>query len=240
MNPANTKARLLREKLLALIARGVGGEADSAKRKLARLERAYDFTAPNPDGGDLFADALEGIAYMHRGNDRALAETFADSELACFVKWAIQAAYGIEGKLKENPDRTFTLIVEAAAESMKTMNFIARTLHNAFRDLLAQFLALPGASTRDGRLFIRAVYDGCLNDEKAAGERLPSPVAAKVRKGRRRSLAVAPALAVHPYSIGLEMGRRVRLRIPIEQIAGDLKNREEVARLAACTSNCNL
>lgn len=53
----------------------------------------------------------------------------------------------------------------------------------------------------------------------------------KQPKGRSRSLVTAPALALHPYAIGLEMGRKVRLSIPIEQIAGDLADAEKLARL---------
>lgn len=235
--PANTKAHILREKLKALVDRGIAGEQASAARKLKRLEAKYDFGAANPDGGDLFADALKkfgdptGCYWQHRGNERPLAEVFADSEIASFVKYALLNAYRIEGKIRENQDRTFTVIVEAAKESMKTLNFVARTLHNAFRALLAAFLTLPGASQRDARLFIRAVYDGCLNDEKQPGERLPERAPVKMPKGRKRALVVAPALAIHPYSVGLEMGRKVRLSIPLDQIAGDLKEADRIARL---------
>ncbi len=231
MKPANTKARALRAKLAALVERGVAGEADSAKRKLARLEKSFDFTAENPDDAatrDLFRDAL-GSYGMHRD----CAEKFADYDIASFVKWAILNAYGIEGKLRENRDHTISLVLEASHESMKVINHVARLLNRAFSDLLAAFLALPGAGERDGRTFVRACYDGCMNDQRKDCEPLPSRATVKMPKGKKRSVVVAPGIAIHPYTVGVELGRKIRISVPIEQIAGDLKNREEAARLAA-------
>jgi hypothetical protein len=70
-----------------------------------------------------------------------------------------------------------------------------------------------------------------LNDEKKPGEKLPERSPAKAPKGRKRSLVNAPALALHPYTIGLSMGRRVRLCVPVESITGELAEAERIARL---------
>jgi hypothetical protein len=75
------------------------------------------------------------------------------------------------------------------------------------------------------------VYDGALNDEKKPGEKLPERSPTKTAKGRKRSLVNAPALALHVYSVGLELGRKVRLSIPVEQITGALVEAERVCRL---------
>ena len=228
--PATTKAHILRAKLAELVARGVDGEKDSAARKLARLEAAFDFTAPNPDGADFFVDT-PGASTIRRGQHaRALDEVFTDSEIAVFVKFAILAAYKVDGTIRDNRNGTFTVSVEAEIQSIKTLNFIAKTLHDAFRALLAAFLKLPGASERDSRMFIRAVYDGALNDEKKPGEKLPERSPTKAAKGRKRSL-VSVGLALHPYQIGVEMGRKVRLCVPVESIAGELAEAERIARL---------
>ena len=131
--PATTKAHILRAKLAELVARGVDGEKDSAARKLARLEAAFDFTAPNPDGADFFVDT-PGASTIRRGQHaRALDEVFTDSEIAVFVKFAILAAYKVDGTIRDNRNGTFTVSVEAEIQSIKTLNFIAKTLHDAFR-----------------------------------------------------------------------------------------------------------
>ena len=38
-------------------------------------------------------------------------------------------------------------------------------------------------------------------------------------------------IALHPYQIGVEMGRKVRLCVPVESIAGELAEAERIARL---------
>ena len=232
MKPATTRAHILRAKLAELVARGVDGEKDSAARKLARLEAAFDFTAPNPDGGDLFVDT-PGASTVRRGQHaRALDEIFHDGEIAVFVKFAILAAYRIDGTIRDNRDGTFTVSVEAEAQSMKTLNFIGKTLHGAFRALLAAFLKLPGASERDSRMFIRAVYDGALNDEKKPGEKLPERSPTKSAKGRKRSL-VSTGIALHVYSVGVQLGKKIRMNVPLEQIACDLADADRIHRIDA-------
>lgn len=226
--PANTKARALRAKLQALVARGVAGEASSAQAKLSKLESRYDFNVPNPDGADLFADAV----FVRRGNQRPLSEVFHNSEIACFVKWALQSAFKLDALIRDRRDGTFTLEAECAVESLKSLNHVARQLRIGFETLWQTFRELPGATDRDARTFLRGLWDSCMGDERPAGQMLPARVAPAVKgRTRKRGLALPPALAVHPYEAGLALGGKIRLQIPIEQIAGDLQDADRLARL---------
>ena len=48
LKPANSKARVLLKKLLALAERGIDGEKTTAQRKIRRLKARFDFSAPEP------------------------------------------------------------------------------------------------------------------------------------------------------------------------------------------------
>ena len=56
LEPANSKARALLKKLLALAERGIDGEKASAQRKIRRLKTRFDFSGPDPaETPDLFS-----------------------------------------------------------------------------------------------------------------------------------------------------------------------------------------
>ena len=224
-------APLLRAKLDVLSKLGVEGEAESATRKLENLLEKWDFDAPNPDGDDLFTSLASGHVRMQMGDKRDLKEKYQCADMAAFIKWSLLEAYGIDGRIRQNKDGSFTLTAECAAEHLKTLNHVAKILHAAFRELMVTFLALPGASSRDSRIFLRGIYDGMMNDPKKPGELLPKRSPVKMQLAKKKALAHAPGLAIHPYTTGMEMGARVRMSIPIEQIAGDLKDAEARARL---------
>ena len=63
LEPANSKARALLKKLLALAERGIDGVTTSAQRKIRRLKGRFDFSAPEPaEIPDLFSGSFKPSA----------------------------------------------------------------------------------------------------------------------------------------------------------------------------------
>jgi hypothetical protein len=90
VKPANSKARALLEKLLALAERGIDGEKASAQRKIRRLKARFDFSAPEPaETPDLFSGRFTPSATAR--------PIFAfgpnEFEVANAVKWARKWLY---------------------------------------------------------------------------------------------------------------------------------------------------
>ena len=64
LKPANSKARALLKKLLALAERGIDGEKTSAQRKIRRLKARFDFSAPDPaETPDLFSGSFKRFSH---------------------------------------------------------------------------------------------------------------------------------------------------------------------------------
>lgn len=232
--PATIAARTLRDKLRQLAERGIDGEAESARKKLARLEARYDFdAAPEMDEINLFAGFT---ARRSSGKAKVLKTTNGcSSDIASFIKWALRSAFNIEGALQIKPDGNIALVVEADSESVPTLNRIAGVIRSSFEALWAQFALLPGATERDAKTFLLGLYDGMMDDARAAGTPLPARTPQKKAKGRARKNAVAhvPGLAIHPYTVALDLGRKIRLSVPIGAIVEELGEQERIARLNA-------
>jgi hypothetical protein len=98
--------------------------------------------------------------------------------------------------------------------------------------LLAKFSAVDGVGPSDRGVFVRGLYDGMMNETRRNGERLPGRMTGvKVRKSARAgklAVAEAPGLRIHPYSLGLGLGRQVRFSVPLDKITAELE--EQVQR----------
>ena len=229
MKPANTKARALLGKLERLADPANGGTPDeiaTAKRKLHRLRSRYDFSKPDPAGQEEL-DIFSGIARRRNTRHTAHVHTFEppDFDIANSVKWAIEQATGIPCSFRDGE--------LSAAVTPGTANRLAKVaLHitESFKALLDQFGRLHGVSASDRRLFVHGLYDGMMNDPRGIGERLPG---AATSQGRRKKAAKSvparpdqpphsPHLAVHPYTIALDLGRQIRFATPIAAIAAEL------------------
>ena len=214
--PANEKVRALFRKLQALAERGVDGEREVARRKLARLTVRYDFTAPaDCDTPDLFAGRFARSStarpiYSFKSNEAALASS---------VKWAIEGATKVSC-LHRGAD----LLAEVTPATARRLRQISDHLAQSFRLLLDRFGAVDGVTAADRSAFLMGLYDGMMNEVRPPGQRLPgrsNPV--RRRKAKASSAHKAAAMQAHPYSIAVSLGKQIRFLAPLEQIAGELE-----------------
>lgn len=158
LKPANTKARKLLAKLQELAERGIDGEREVAKRKLARLKSRLDFTAPDPasKGPDLFAGVFQ------RGSFGVEIHCFTaeDFDIANCVKWAIETAAKVPCSYRDGH-----LIAEATAGTANRLARVALHIAESFRALADKFKALPGADAKDRPVFVMGLYDGKRKDK---------------------------------------------------------------------------
>jgi hypothetical protein len=221
MKQANVKARELLAKLERLADPangGAPGEIAAANIKLERLRSRFDFSVPAPEETfDLFAQ----IRDKRRARRAAHIHTFeaAEFDIASSVKWAIEQATGIPCVFRGGD-----LLASAREATARKLGEIARHIADAFRELLGQFGRLQGVTACDRRVFIRGLYDGMMGDTRDVGERLPSAVLSRSKRTRPKkgAVALAPGLAVHPYTVALSLGRQIRFAVPLEEIVAEL------------------
>lgn len=214
---ANRRVRLLRSKLEALAAVGVGGEKTNAQVKLDKLLARYDFKAPTVEIGDMFAGR-----FVASPVSRWLASfPQQDQALAAIVKWAIENATGLHASFRGE-----AVYVEADTSCLPQLTKIACRISEGFRTLWHSFARVPGVTTSDQCLFLRGIYDGMMNDGRQVGERLPERrIEAVRRSGKRNALAAPSGLHVHPYTVALDLGRQLRFETPITDIVGSLEEK---------------
>ncbi|HUC85811.1 MAG TPA: hypothetical protein VL970_11510 [Candidatus Acidoferrales bacterium] len=216
LKPVTPKARALFKKLKALAEQGIGGEKSSAQKKLARLTARFDFNAPDlVEMPDLFSGK-----FSHSATARRIG-SFAkhDFDVANSVKWAIESATRIPC-IYRNGD----LLAEATPSTANRLAEIATHIAESFRALLGQFGAVDGVNGKDRGVFVMGLYDGMMNDARSAGQRLPNRGGAvKLRKPRKNSVAPAANLHVHPYTVGLSLGKQIRFSAPLAQITAELE-----------------
>jgi hypothetical protein len=230
MKPANTKARALLAKLERLSEPangGTDGEVANAKRKLATLKARFDFNAPDPNcAKDIFA----GFKYTRRIGFAAQVFSFRPDEfdIANSVKWAIERATGVPCSFRGGD-----LLAEATPSTANRLAKLAAHIAENFRALLDKLAKLDGVRAQDRTIFVRGLYDGMMNDGRKVGDKLPNRIAKPVRrlKAKKGTVATAPGLSVHPYTVALGLGRQIRFAAPIEQIAAELERATQPASI---------
>jgi hypothetical protein len=216
VKPANSKARALLKKLLALAERGIDGEKTSAQRKIRRLKARFDFSAPDPaETPDLFSGSFK------RSTTARPIYSFGPNEfeVANAVKWAIESATKIQCVYRDRE-----LLAEASSATARRLEEIAFHIASSFRALLDKFSAAGGVSTDDRGVFIMGLYDGMMSETRNAGEPLPSrPGLVKQRRRRKPAAPRATGLHVHPYTLAVGLGKRIRFSVPVGEIAAELE-----------------
>jgi hypothetical protein len=213
---ANAKAWAKLKKLEALAERGIDGERLVAQRMLKKLKARLDFSGQAPaETPDLFRGKFKGASQARH------VYCFKPCELdvANSVKWAIEAATGIRCVY-----RGCDLLAEASPGTAKQLTGIAEHIAQSFLTLIAQFSAVAGVTATDRRTFIMGLYDGMMNDQRDAGQPLPSRPRSKA-KGRAKTPVANPAsnLHVHPYTIACGLGRQIRFSVPLTEIVAELQ-----------------
>ena len=232
MSPATATHFELREKLQRLATDGVGGEAESARARLARLASKFDFSVQILRAGDIFTDAAQVIANRADAHTLGIALRLSEPH-AIFTKWAIDEGFKIESRWRTRPDGTAELCACVLARSIPNVAKAAAHIAASFGALWQTFRALPGATDADCRAFMLGLYDGMIGTARKAGEKLPSKVAqtVKAKKGKRKAVAIAPGLSIDPYEVAVPLGERVRMSAPLADLEHDLQDAEMRARL---------
>ena len=216
LKPANSKARALLQKLLALAERGIDGEKTSAQRKIQRLKARFDFSVPDPaETPDLFSGSFKPSAtarpiYSFGPNEFQVANA---------VKWAIESATGIQCVYRDR-----VLLAVANSATARRLEEIALHIGSSFRALLDKFGAVGGVSADDRGVFVMGLYDGMMNETRNAGQLLPSrPGSVKRQKGKKRVVSRAAGLHVHAYTLAVGLGKQIRFSAPVDEIVAELE-----------------
>jgi hypothetical protein len=216
LKPANSKARALLKKLLALAERGIDGEKASAQRKIHRLKARFDFSAPDPtETPDLFSGSYK------RSDTARPIYSFGPTEfeVANSVKWAIESATGIQCVYRDR-----VLMAEASLATARRLEGTALHIASSFRALIDKFSTVGGVSAQDRGVFVMGLYDGMMNEIRNIGQPLPSrPGSAKRQKGKKRPASLSSGLHVHPYTLAVGLGKQIRFSVPVEEIAAELE-----------------
>jgi hypothetical protein len=63
-----------------------------------------------------------------------------------------------------------------------------------------------------------------MNESRVVGQPLPKP-APRILKKQRGKATASPSstLNVHPYTLGLELGKQIRFSIPVDQVNAELE-----------------
>lgn len=209
MRTPTRNAWKLRKALQALVERGIEGEAETAGRKLHRLESRYDFSAGEMES--LFSGKF------HRSGRAVFLTLFEPGEMtvAGFVKWAIENGTKIPAIWRNDG-----LWVEADSESLPRLQRLADTVRIAFVELWRNFAAAPGVRSGDRQLFMLGLYDGMMADSWQAGKALP--VSAPAKNEKRGKSVARTGLTLHPYSVAVELGQGIRFNTPIAELTDQL------------------
>ena len=218
LTPASSKARALLKKLEALAERGIDGEKLAARRKLARLKARFDFSQPGEAGEAGAPHLFFGDFKPSRTARKIYSFGAHEFDVANSVKWAIESAAKVTCVYRHGD-----LLAEAAAPTARKLAEIAGYIANSFRALIEHFGALDGATAGDRNVFVMGLYDGMMGETRHTGDRLPGrSQGKKTRKTKKVSPPHAAGLHVHPYTVGLSLGRQIRFSAPLEQITAEL------------------
>ena len=93
----------------------------------------------------------------------------------------------------------------------------------SFSALVEHFKAVQGTNASDRNVFVMGLYDGMMNQTREIGQRLPARAAVvKLGRAKKRAVALAPGLNIHPYSI--DLGKQIRFSVPLEHILAEMDN----------------
>lgn len=217
MTEATSNHWALRRRIQALCDSPIAGEAASARRQLARLEARYSFVV-EPVGTDIFNMSQARVV---AGDARLLfAFEFGETDVAMMAKHAIEQRFRLNAAIRTVQWKT-SVWVDAAPESMPALQTVATTIRSHFVRLWQRLTESSDVTVGDRSAFMRGLYDGMMDEERKAGERLPARRAAmpaKVSKRRgKKAVAIRPALGVHPYELALPLGRNIRFAATVEE-----------------------
>jgi len=224
---ATASIRRRRDHLSEMAARGTDHEKSIAKDKLLRLDARYDFAAPaDLEVGDIF----EGWARpaSSQQSHQVLKSKNEWLDAANLIKWVFQDKFKTPSVWRSLPDGA-ELMLHAGKEDAARFKPFAKNLHDTIVAACSEFSCGRTVRELDRAPFLNGLYDGLVDEPRPAGAMMPgfSPVAKKKLSRRKKpAKSVAPAghaATIHPYDIGRDAGKKMRVNIPREALCESIR-----------------
>ncbi len=215
-------ARRLHEKLSEMARRGTEHEAAVAKEKLARLEARFDFLgAPAEELEDIFA-AWPKPKPSHESKPLVTVPTDWQ-DVGNIVKWIFYDKFGIATTWKVTRGKA-VVNAAAAADDLARLRPLAKTLSADIRKICTEYFGGRKTSELDRSPFLSGFYEGLMDESRATGRIVPgrSPLAKKKKK-RTKFSKEPPMAALHPYDQGRELGKQMRINVPVESLCETIR-----------------
>lgn len=222
--PATESQWRMRESLREMAARGTEHEAKVAVAKLTLLEEKYVF------GERVVADEVDWFRGWPQARASGTARVILNLDPAWMdagnvVKWVLASRLKVSTQWKMQAGKV-QLAAGVGAADARRLQPLARKLYENVVEVSREFFTAVG-SVQAGEIerapFIDGISDGLSGEVRAPGAMSPgrSPHPPKKRKKRRGQVsAKVPGqasaepprhAAVHPYEVGLTVGRKIRL-----------------------------
>ena len=226
-HPATSAIRRRRDHLSEMAARGTEHEKSIAKDKLKRLDARYDFAAPaDLEAGDIF-EGWERPARSHESHPVLKAKKeWLDA--ANLIKWVFQDKFKTSSGWRSLADGV-ELLLDAGKDDTARFKPFAKNLHDTIIAACSEFSRNRAASELERAPFLNGLYDGLMDEPRPAGTRMPgfSPIAKKKLPRRKQTAKSASqagnAATIHPYDIGREAGKKLRVNVPREELCEGIR-----------------
>jgi len=215
--------RRRRDHLAEMAARGTTHEQSIAKEKLKRMEEKYDFSAA-AEIGDIFAGWIRP-SHSHLAHPvLKVKKEWLDP--ANLIKWVFQDQFKAASSWRSTPAGA-ELMLHASKGDVKRLQPFARDLHDTIVAACAEFSRGRTIRELDRAPFLTGLYDGLIDEPRPHGSVMPgfSPVAKKKPGRARKSPKNQPhaATTVHPYDLGRDAGKKLRVAIPRDELCEGIR-----------------
>lgn len=219
----------MRESLREMAARGTEHEAKIAREKLSLLEAKYDFEgASAPQEKDWFEDWPKAGGGAHSKLQPVLKIDPAWMDVGNVVKWVFAARLKVPTKWKMGA-ASVELGIGVHAKEVRSFKPLANKLYKNVVRVTQEFyqgLGRQHVGELERAPFIDGIADGLSGEVRQAGTMTPGRSPQPLPKKRGKSSApskVKPSAsvrhtAVHPYDLGLEIGKRIRFKEDLPEL----------------------
>jgi hypothetical protein len=225
--PATAQIWARRERLEAMIERATEHEKATARDKLQRLNEKYDFSQPEADDfPDLFRN------WIPKKSTTASAVFSVETpwmDVGNILKWIFENKFGLRAKWRMSATHS-ELMLEGCLGNLKRTKVFAQGVLETLQAACVTFFGNRTVKPLERAPFLSGLYDGLLNEVRPEGGMIPgySPMPKKKapRKTRLAKKSAQPpqaGFAVHPYDLGREAGRQMRLEVPREEICDGIR-----------------
>ena len=224
---APSAIRRRRDHLSEMAERGTYHEKSIAREKLKRLDARYDFAAPaDLAPGDIFEGWERPVSSQQSHPVLKAKKEWLDA--ANLIKWVFQDKFKTSSGWRSLADGV-ELLLDAGKDDTARFKPFAKNLHDTIIAACSEFSRNRAASELERAPFLNGLYDGLMDEPRPAGTRMPgfSPIAKKKLPRRKKTAKSASqagnAATIHPYDIGREAGKKLRVNVPREELCKGIR-----------------